>query len=120
MAKEEKMQKQQVRKYFVKGSWIFNLEAMHDKLWCIIYDMRDGIIDCPIEIAGTICKNEDDVQEILDEAYELEWAAKSRKVTGREYGRIKEMVEWRVYQRYATCMANGMSDRDAGVCFADV
>ena len=93
---------------------------MHDKLWCIIYDMRDGIIDYPVEIAGTICKNEDDVQGILDEAYELEWAAKSRKVTGREYGRIKEMVEWRVYQRYATCMANGMSDRNAGASFADL
>lgn len=114
------MNEQEIRKYFIKKSWIFNLEAMHDKLWCIIYDMRDGIIDCPVEIAGKICKDEDDVQGILDEACELEWAAKSRKVTGKEYGRIKEMVEWRVFQRYAACIANGMSDRDAGLCFTDI
>ena len=28
----------EVRKYFVKGSWIFNLESMDDKLYCIKYD----------------------------------------------------------------------------------
>lgn len=110
----------EVRKYFVKSSWIFNLEAMHDKLWCIIYDIRDGVINCPVEIAGTMCKDEDDVQALMDEAFELEWAAKSRKVTGREYGRIKKFVDWRVYQRYAACMASGMEERMAGGCFEDI
>jgi len=109
-----------VRKYWVKREWIFNLESMNDKLWCIIYDMREGIITSPVEIAGRICRDEDDVQEIIDEADKLEWIAKSGKVTGKEYGRIKQIAEWRALQRYCTCLANGMSERDAGMCFADM
>lgn len=110
----------EVRKYFVKTSWIFNLEAMNDKCWCIIYDIRDGKITLPIEIAGKIINDEDDVFAIKEEAENLEWIAKSRKVTGKEYGRIKELVEWRVNQRYMTCIAAGMDERQAGGCFEDL
>lgn len=108
------------RKYRVKGSWIFNLEAMHDKLFCILYDIEDGNIAFPITIAGTECKDEDGIQELIEEASRLEYIAKSRKVTSREYGRIKAMVEWRVGQRYARCMASGMSEQEAGRCFQDM
>lgn len=110
----------EVRKYFVKGSWIFNLEAMHDRLWCIIYDIRDGEIKLPIDIAGKTINDEDDVHEILEEAEDLEWKAKGGKVTGKEYGRIKEIVNWRVMQRYARCMASGMNETEAGRCFEDM
>ena len=88
----------EVRKYFVKGSWIFNLESMDDKLHCIKYDLDD----------------------LIDECETLQWAAKSRKVTGKEYGRIKEIVSWRVEQRYFRCIANGMKEKDAGACFSDL
>lgn len=110
----------EVRKYRIKMSWIFNLEAMHDKLWCIIYDAQDGKVQFPVYIAGTKCEDEDDIMAVMQEASELEWIAKSRKVTGREYGRIKEIAEWRINQRYMACMANGMSERDAGRCFEDM
>lgn len=107
-------------KYRVKTAWIFNLESMHDKLFCILYDVQDGIVKFPITIAGTECKDEDDIEALIEEASKLEWIAKSRKVTSREYGRIKAMVEWRVGQRYARCLASGMDERDAGKCFEDM
>ena len=108
------------RKYRVKGEWIFNLEAMHDKLYCILYDIEDHILSFPITIAGTECKDEDDIQELIEEASRLEYIAKSRKVTSREYGRIKAMVEWRVFQRYTRCLASGMNEQEAGQCFQDM
>ena len=110
----------EVRKYYVKGSWIFNLESMHDKLWCIIYDIREGEIQLPIEIAGTVCNDEDDIHRLLDECADLEWTAKRGKVTGKEYGRIKELAEWRILVRYATCINAGMSESKAGICFEDM
>lgn len=106
--------------YFVKGSWIFNLESMNDKLWCIIYDIRDNEITLPIEICGKIINDESDIYDLIDEASNLEWISKSRKVTGKEYGRIKQLVEWRINQRYMRCINSGMSEKDAGRCFEDM
>lgn len=109
-----------IKTYFVKSGWIFNLEAMHDKLWCILYDLQDGVLKYPIRLAGTECKDDGDVYALIEEAESLEWIAKSRKVTGKEYGRIKQMVTWRVEQRYLACMASGMKEADAGRCFEDL
>ena len=109
-----------MKTYYVKGSWIFNLEAMHDKLHCIIYDMEDGNIQTPFEIAGTPINSEDDVYELRERAEQLEWIAKSRKVPGKEYGEIKRLVEWRVTQRYLSCLMGGMSEERAGRCFGDM
>jgi len=114
------MAKNEIRKYFVKQSWIFNLESMHDHLWCIIYDWEDGKVNFPIEIAGKTINDVDEIQELLDECCELEWAAKCRKVTGKEYGRIKAIVEYRVMARYVRCLNSGMEERFAGECFADM
>ena len=108
------------RKYLIKESWIFNLESMHDKLYCVIYDIQDSKLQLPVSICGKKIESEEDVMDLIDEAGNLEWIAKSRMVTGKEYGRIKELVTWRVEQRYATCMANGMDERDAGECFDDL
>ena len=108
------------KKYYVKESWVFNLESMHDKVWCIIYDLRDGKIKMPFEVAGKTINDEDDLLELLDEAERLETIAKRRKVTGKEYGRIRKLVEWRVQVRYNVCMASGMSEKDAGQCFEDL
>lgn len=114
------MANSQERKYRIKEGWVFNLEAMHDKLYCIGYDLDDGTIKGPISFLGGTYEDSSDLQTLIDECSELEWAAKSRKVTGKEYGRIKEIVEWRVNQRYATCLANGMNEADAGHCFEDM
>ena len=107
--------------YMVKESWIFNLESMDDKCWVIAQDIREGKIQLPIKIAGRTINSEDDVWAIRDEADELRSKAWSSKgVTGKEYGRIKEIVGWRVEVRYANCMASGMSESDAGRCFEDM
>ena len=108
------------KKYFVKGPWVFNLEAMHDKLWCLIFDADDGKVDFPLEIAGRKVHDVYDIKDIIEEASMLESAAKSGRVTGRQYGCIKEMAEWRIQSRYNTCMANGMNEKDAGLCFEDM
>ena len=108
------------RKYFVKSGWIFNLESMDDRLMCLIYDAEEGNLTFPVEIAGTVCRDEDDIYALKEECNRLEWTAKSGKVTGKEYGRIKEIVTWRVSARYARCLASGMSERDAGLCFEDM
>lgn len=110
----------QERKYFVKSGWIFNLESMNDHVWCIIYDAQENKVQFPIEVAGKMMKDEEDLYALKDECNDLEWIAKSRKVTGREYGRIKEIVEYRVMARYTRCLNSGMSEARAGACFGDL
>lgn len=107
------------KKYWVKESYKFNLEAMHDKLWCIIYDVRDGKLDCPFDILGKTINGESDLIELMDECSNLadqSW----RPVDGKTYARIKEVVNWRVTQRYLACVNSGMSESDAGRCFEDI
>lgn len=110
----------EARKYFVKESWIFNLESMDDKLNCIKYDLEDGKLEFPLTLASTEIKDFDDLENLIEECEKLQWAAKSRKVTGSEYGRIKQIVNWRVEQRYFKCLSNGMNEKDAGQCFSDL
>ena len=109
------------KRYFVKEDWIFNLESMHDKIWCLAEDVREGKIALPFTVADKVINSEDDLDTLQDEAETLEWKAKSSKgVTGKEYGRIKAIVSWRVMARYTACLANGMSEAEAGRCFADI
>ena len=108
------------RKYMVKENWIFNLESMHDKLWVIENDLQEGRLQFPFEVAGKQIKNYDDLEDLRQESYKLEWVAKSRKVTGKEYGRIRAIVCWRVVARYNACMAAGMSESEAGKCFEEI
>ena len=108
------------RKYRVKESWVFNLESMHDKLYCIKYDLDDEKTNFPLTIAGTEITDYNDLYRLIEECETLELAAKSRKITASEYGRIKEVVNWRVTQRYLRCLANGMAEREAGECFHDL
>lgn len=110
-----------VRKYFVKESWIFNLESMQGRLECIEMDLDEGTKTFPFEVANTHIKDYDDLHNLIEECSNLEWAAKSGRVTGREYGRIKEIVNWRVGARYMACLNNGMNEADAGRrCFSDL
>ena len=112
--------KKEERKYRVKESWIFNLESMHDKLYCLEYDIEDGKLAFPFEVAGKTINSLDDLEDLRHESDELEWAAKSRKVTGREYGRIRDIVAWRVNARYGACLQAGMAENEAGKCFEDM
>lgn len=106
--------------YPVRESLIFNLESMHDKLFVMEMDIEEGKLNFPFEVAGKTINDWDDLEAIREEADKLQWIAKSRKVTGKEYGRIKAIAEWRVMQRYARCLEAGMSEAQAGACFADL
>jgi len=108
------------RKYWIKQSWIFNIESMQDRLMCIEYDIEEGKLQFPLEICGRQINDYDDLQQLREDAERLEWTAKSGKVTGKEFGEIKEMVIWRVNQRYARCIASGMDENRAGMCFEDM
>ena len=106
----------QERKYFVKMNYRFNLESMHTKVWCHIYDMRDGLYDT-VELMGETM----DINTLFDFLDELEnlMAVANGKVTGKEYGRIKAISDERNMIRYATCLNKGMSEADAGLAFFD-
>ena len=108
------------RKYYIKMDWIFNLESMHDKLYCIMYDLEDHKLSFPLVLTGKKINNFDDLDDLINECSDLESIAKSRKVTSKEYGRIKQIVEWRVMVRYSVCLNNGMDERKASTCFNDL
>ena len=93
---------------------------MHDKLWTLENDIDEGRLQFPFTIANKEIKNWDDFESLRNECYDMEYIAKSRKVTSREYDRIRSIVAWRVETRYAVCMAAGMSESEAGKCFADM
>lgn len=109
------------KRYRVKQSWIFNLESIQDKAFCLMYDIQENKLELPITVAKKTINDIDDLYELIDEASELcieSWSSKG--VTGKEYGRIRELVSWRVEQRYATCLASGMDESRAGLCFEDL
>lgn len=115
----EEVKSNPVKKYPVKQSYIFNLESMDDKIWCLTEDLREGKISVPFTVAGKTINSEDDLADLRDEVDVLRDKA-WRGVTGKEYGRIKEIVAWRVTARYTRCLASGMSEADAGRCFEDM
>ena len=106
----------EIKKYFVKMNMRFNLESMRTTMLNIRDDMRDNEYET-IEIMGKIM-NEDDVENFIDELEDLMSKA-NYKVTGKEYGRIKAIADARNLMRYATCLANGMSESDASLAFFD-
>lgn len=116
----QKSEKKNEKKYFVKESWIFNLESMHDKLWVLENDIDEGRLQFPFDVAGKTIRNYSDLEDFRQECYEAEYLAKSGKVTGKEYGKIKRIVGWRVMQRYTACMTSGMEESKAAACFEDL
>ena len=107
----------EIYKYRVKQEYIFNLESCHDKFYCIMYDIDDDKIKCPIEIAGFKINESEDMYKLIDMVDDLAWAAKCRKVSSREYRLIHDFAFWRTTCRYFACLENGMNEADAGRCF---
>lgn len=112
--------KNQIRKYFIKENWIFNLESMSDYLSNLDYDYVNGIISDNDYKDGILGYDLEHISDLKEECEKLEWIAKTRKVTSKEYGRIKEIVEFRVGVRYVRCLNSGMNEKDAGECFSDL
>ena len=105
------------RKYYVRMNWRFNLDSMYTSLCNILYDMEDGTVKT-VEIMGKEM-DYDAVWDFRDEVADLGFKASVGKVTGKEYGRIKAISDERNLWRYSTCIAAGMSERDASYAFFD-
>lgn len=106
----------QVKKYFVKHNYRFNLDSMLTHVMNMIDDMRDGEYD-EVELMDEkmdedrLIEFKDEVEDLLMKSY--------YPVCGKDYGRIKAISDARNMIRYATCMANGMKEKDAALAFFD-
>lgn len=107
----------EVRKYFVKSNYKFNLSSMIDHVWCCIYDIQDGKMKS-VNLMGEEM-DEDRLYEFKDELDELLSYALSGRVTGKEYGRIKAISDERNMIRYNICLSKGMDENDAALAFFD-
>lgn len=106
----------QVKKYFVKHNYRFNLDSMRIHVMNMIDDIRDGEYET-VELMGEKM-NEDRLEEFKEEIEDLMTKAYG-PVCGKDYGRIKAISDARNMIRYATCMSNGMSEREAALAFFD-
>ena len=106
----------QVKKYFVKHNYRFNLDSMRIHVMNMIDDVRDGKYET-VELMGEKM-DEDRLIEFKDEVEDLMTKAYG-PVCGKDYGRIKAISDERNMIRYATCMSKGMSERDAASAFFD-
>lgn len=102
------------RKYFVKAAFRTNLDSMIIKLHCFEDDMFDGEYDT-VEVMGEVY-DVDTIGDLIDECSRL-LLVSSGRVTGREYGRIKEISEARDMMRYKACINSGMSEKRASQAF---
>lgn len=96
----------------------FNLESMSDKVDGLRARLIDSnqwevpnetILGYPFSVEGL-----DELEQECDKWLDI---VTTRKVTGKEYGRIKEIADWRNEIRYRTCIQRGMSEKDAAVAF---
>ena len=106
----------QVKKYYVKQNYQFNMDSMHTHVLNLIDDIRDGKLKS-IKLMGETM-DEDRLEEFREELEDL-MAKAYYPVCGRDYGRIKAISDERNMIRYATCLSQGMDESDAGFCFFD-
>lgn len=106
----------QTKKYFVKHNYRFNLDSMLTHVMNMIDDIRDGKYET-VELMGEkmdedrLIEFKDEVEDLLMKSY--------YPVCGKDYGRIKAISDARNMIRYAICMSNGMSEKEAALAFFD-
>ena len=107
-----------MKTYYCNSSMKFNLDSMITLVQNLKYDFESGELTGEVEVCGKTI-DAVSVYDLLEELYDLHGKALFGKVTGKEYGRIKEIQGERQMIRYAKCIAAGMSERDAGYAFTD-
>ncbi len=86
-----------VKHYPVSENMRFNLEACHDKLSLMILDAeREGNF-----------KLADELYERRDEADRLAWTSGDGWLSGKDYGKAKELVSWRTALRIQANIEGG-------------
>ena len=106
----------QVKKYYVKQNYRFNMDSMRVHVMNLIDDIRDGEFET-VELMGETMDEyrleefKEEIEDLLTKAW--------HPVCGKDYGRIKAISDERNMIRYITCKAKGMDESDAGSCFFD-
>lgn len=105
------------RKYWVKSAYRTNLDSMHTSVMNYIYDMMGGEGPETITILGEEMDFNRlyEFKEELETLIDLAWG----KVTGKEYGRIKEISDERNMWRYMRNIAAGKSEDVAAYSFLE-
>ena len=106
----------QVKKYFVKHNYRFNLDSMRIHVMNMIDDIRDGEYET-VELMGEKM-DEDRLEEFKSEIEDLMMKAYG-PVCGKDYGRIKAISDARNMIRYAMCMSKGMIERHSALALFD-
>lgn len=94
-----------MKKYRVNESEVFNLQSMYDHLKCIEIDMQEGNIKWDDKIEERI----EEVESLMESAYCI-----GALVTWPQLRRIREIRDERNMIRYNTAIENGASEHDAG------
>lgn len=86
-----------VKHYPVSENMRFNLESCHDKYSNMMFDAMQ---------AGN-WEEEERISKLRDEADELAFKAGYGWLSGKDYGRAKEIVAWRTMMRDTACAQAG-------------
>lgn len=102
-----------MKKYRVNESEHFNLYSMYDKLMCIELDMQEAPAHTYSEKQWNEIENRiEEVEELMKKAYCV-----GALVDWPTLKRIREIKQERQLIRYSTCIACGVSEKDAAMAF---
>ena len=97
-----------MKKYRVNSTEHFNLNSMYTHLKCIEIDMEEGTIPWDEKVLDRI----EEVEKLMDAA---PWVGSL--VDWPTLKRIREIKDERQMIRYATCLANGDTEKEAALAF---
>ena len=102
-----------MKKYRVNESEHFNLYSMYDKLKCMEIDMQEAPAHTYNENQwNEIEKRLEEIENLMEKAYCV-----GALVDWQTLKRIREIKEERQLIRYNTCIAQGVSEKDASKAF---
>lgn len=103
------------RKYLVNSGMRTNLESFRIRVLNSMYDMEYGETDEAWFLGKKY--DVDTIYDLLEEVEQLQTYAEFFRVTGKEYGRIKEISNDQNWHRYNACISSGMDEDRASYAF---
>lgn len=100
------------KKYRINSTEHYNLFSMYEHLKCIEIDFEEGTIPWDEKKYDDLQNKIMEVEKLMDAA---PWVGSS--VDWPTLKRIREIKDERQMIRYATCLANGDSEREAALAF---
>lgn len=106
-----------MKTYYCNESMKFNLDSAYTLVTNIWFDYVQEVRTNPMVIFGRTIRNDLDAYDLREEIANLALKAQFSKVTGKEYGRIKEIQQERQIIRYSKCIESGMDESRASYAF---